>query len=87
MKLWITNTEGKPDAILTMTFIGFIVILLKYVVSDVTLNILSFSLNFGNVDAASMAALLAPTLGAYVARRFTDKKFPCPCDLEGKPTE
>lgn len=73
--MWIKNTEGKKDAVLTMTLMGFIVILLKVALSGVTVTLLESSFSFGSVDALVVAAVLTPTLGAYVARRHTDKKF------------
>lgn len=76
MKLWINNTSGSPDAMLTMALMGFIVALTKFLLSGFVLTIeAGHTINFGEVDAASIAALLTPTLGAYVARRHTDKKY------------
>lgn len=73
--LWMKNTEGKPDAVLTMAFLGFLVVLIKLLVAGGTLTIGSTVLTAGSVDAAMVAAVLTPTLGAYVARRYTDQKF------------
>lgn len=70
MNIWMRNTEGKRDAVLTMTFMGFVVVLLKFLMAGVTL----FGFSAGEVDASMIAAILTPTLGAYVARRYTDKK-------------
>lgn len=74
MGLWIKNTDGKPDAVLTMTLAGFVVILTKILLSGIVLNAFGRELTFGSIDGAVIGALLAPTLGAYVARRYTDKK-------------
>lgn len=75
MSLWIKNTSGKPDAVLTMTLLGFVAILFKFVLSGVSAEIAGVPIDFGDIDASSIAALLTPTLGAYVARRYTDTKY------------
>jgi hypothetical protein len=75
MNFWIKNTDGKPDAVLTLTIIGFFTCLIKVLASNVALELSGHSVNFGNVDGASIAAILTPTLGAYVARRYTDRKY------------
>ena len=87
--LFLRNTDGKKDAMLTFAFTGFIVVLFKYLVSGVAADIAGHSVNFGTVDASMMAALLTPTLGAYVARRYTDKKFDQKVEesTPGKPAE
>ncbi len=73
MILWIKNTDGKEDAVLTMAFVAFMVIILKVIFGGVEFSTgENFSMNFGVVDAGVIAALLTPTLGAYVARRHTD---------------
>lgn len=70
MTWMVRNSEGKRDAVLTMTLVGFAVILLKFLLAGVTVG----SFTFGDVDATVIGALLTPTMGAYVARRYTDKK-------------
>ena len=71
MNIWIRNTDGKRDAVLTMTLMGFIVVLFKFLFAGVT--VMGFSA--GTIDASMIAAVLTPTLGAYVARRYTDKNM------------
>lgn len=73
MEVWMKNTDGKRDAVLTMAFIGFMTVITKVLLSDV--DIMSFKFSLGPIDAATIGALLTPTLGAYVARRYTDRKF------------
>jgi hypothetical protein len=68
---WMRNTEGKEDAVLTMSIVGFVVVLLKVLLTDVTVG----QWSFGSIDAGTVAAILTPTLGAYVARRYTDRKM------------
>ncbi len=75
MKLWIKNTVGKPDAVLTLTLIGFIIVMLKLLIAGSSLTISGNTYTAGTIDASVIAAVLTPTLGAYVARRYTDKKY------------
>ena len=79
--MWIKNTSGKKDAMLTFAFLAF---------SVVTLNILlatfgkvswsGFEISFQSMDAAAMTAYLAATFTAYVTRRWTDRRFDNPSD-------
>lgn len=76
MKLpWIQNTDGKPDAMLTFSVLSLGFVLAKFLVAGTTLAILGHSIDFGQTDGASIAAILTPTLGAYVTRRYTDRKY------------
>lgn len=75
MGFWIKNTDGKPDAILTLSIVGFVTILVKLLFSGLTLTFKGKEVGIGNIDGSSIAAILTPTLGAYVARRYTDKKL------------
>ena len=75
MSFWIKNTNGRQDAILTMALIGFLVVLVKVLLSDVSFVFLEKTIAFGSIDAGVIGAVLTPTLGAYVARRYTDRKF------------
>ena len=73
MKIWIRNTDGKADAVLTMTLWCLVVILMKLVFSGFTLTVGTWNVGAGSIDGGMVAALLSPTLGAYVARRYTDR--------------
>lgn len=75
MNLWIRNSEGKKDAVLTMALLGFIVVLVKVLAHDASFVLDGKTVSFGTIDAGSIAAILGPTLGAYVSRRYTDKKY------------
>ena len=72
---WIKNTDGKRDAVLTLTLIGFIVIMIKLLLADTVITFNGDTYKFGELSAAIIAAVLTPTLGAYVSRRYTDRKF------------
>jgi len=75
MHLWIKNTDGKRDAVLTMTLMGFMVVIIKVALSGVSLKLGGgVEYDFGSIDAGVVAAVLTPTLGAYVARRYTDSE-------------
>jgi len=72
---WIKKTDGKPDAVLTLTLIGFLVVVIKLLLAGSILVLNGDKYTFGNIGAAEIAAVLTPTLGAYVSRRYTDRKF------------
>ena len=67
--LWIKNTSGKIDAMLTFSVYAFFTVLGKVVFGGNTFDLVVFTLSISPIDPAMIAALLAPTLGAYVARR------------------
>ncbi len=57
---WLKNSRGKPDAMLTFSAATLAVVLGKVV--------------FGGLDAGTIGALLTPTLGAYVGRRWMERE-------------
>lgn len=77
---WIKNSKSKPDAMLTFAFVAFIVVLLKYVVSDSSLVIKDFNVNFDDFDSGAATVLLTATLGSYVGRRWQDAKYKEPAE-------
>jgi hypothetical protein len=74
MNFWIKNTSGKQDAMLTFSVAGLLVVLGKVLLAGVTLQIAGHEVGFGTIDGTVIAAILTPTLGAYVGRRYTDRK-------------
>jgi hypothetical protein len=72
---WLKNSNGSPDAVLTMTFIGFIIVMIKVLFAGFAINVAGREISVGTIDAATIGAILAPTFTAYVSRRWTDKKF------------
>jgi len=72
---WVRNTDGNEDAVLTMTLIGFVVVVLKVLAAGASFTVAGHSVAIGTIDAATIGALLTPTLGAYVAKKYTDRKF------------
>jgi hypothetical protein len=84
MKFWIKNTDGKPDAMLTFAAIAFAVVIFKFLLAGVSFKIKGQDVSAGQVDASTIAALLTPTLGAYVARRHSETKYGAgPDGIEG----
>jgi hypothetical protein len=69
------NTDGERDAVLTMAFVGFVIVMVKVLLAGASVTIASTTISAGNVDPLTVATVLTPTLGAYVARRYTDAKF------------
>lgn len=65
---WMKNSQGNEDAMLTLGVVSLGVILLKFMFSEMSFG----SVAFGNLDGTVIASILAPTLGAYCARRYSD---------------
>jgi hypothetical protein len=77
MRWMIKNSDGKQDAMLTFSVVGFTVVVIKFLLSGVVVKLmgLGYDISFGAVDGAAIAAILGPTLVTYAARRNTDKKY------------
>lgn len=74
--MWITNSSGKKDAVLTMAVIGFVVVIIKVLLAGFSITTAGKTVySFGSIDATLVGAILTPTLGAYVTRRYMDTKF------------
>lgn len=74
--IWFKNTSGKHDSMLTFSVVGFAFVLLKVLAAGLTIHLgEGKTIDFGSIDGATIAAILTPTLGAYVARRYTDRKY------------
>ena len=73
---WIKNTDGKRDAMLTFALISFFVVTLNlFLATFGNISIKGYDFGFSFMDASTMTAYLAATFGAYVSRRWTDKKY------------
>lgn len=70
MNLWIKNTDGKPDAMLTFATAAFLFVLFKLFFNGAEIE----GYDFGTIDSDQIAAVLGPTFLAYVGRRYTDAK-------------
>ncbi len=71
----VTNSAGKRDATLTFALGAFLIAGAKVLASGVVFYVAGKELKLGTADAATIAALLTPTLGAYVARRHTESMY------------
>jgi hypothetical protein len=75
--MWIKNTEGKKDAMLTFAVIAFAVVVFNVILATFgTVTIAGATFTFVAMEAGTMAAFLAPTLTAYVTRRWTGAAYP-----------
>jgi hypothetical protein len=66
MTWMLRNSRGRPDALLTFAAGAVVVAFVKVLLHGVV----AFGMTFGSIDAATIAALLTPTLGAYTAKRI-----------------
>jgi len=71
---WFQNGDGHADPVLTMAWVGFIVIIFRVLVSGLKIHVFNQSLEFSPVDSGLVAALLTPTLGAYVGNHYNNMK-------------
>ena len=70
---WIKHPRtNEPDTMLTLAVLATLSALGKFLLNEVTITILSKTINFGVTDAGLIAAILTPTLGAYVMRKHSD---------------
>lgn len=72
---WIKNSDGKPDAMLTLTMVSFIVVMVKIMFGGTSINIGSFIMSIDAISPELAATLLGTNTAGYVFRRHTDKKF------------
>lgn len=74
--LWVKHPRLQaPDAMLTFSAITLLVCSIKVVLNDVVITIGyrgSHTINCGHVDATVIAAMLGPTVLAYVQRKRQD---------------
>ena len=70
---WIKNTSGKPDAILTLTLLSFLLVTGAYLASVLgSLTIGALAMTFNSFDAAYATTITVPLLATYAGRRWTD---------------
>lgn len=74
--MWIKNTVGKPDAMLTFAAFSFLIVTLNVFLSTFdTISVGDTTIVFKALDSSVMAVYLGATFTAYVSRRWTDKKY------------
>lgn len=67
MNWMIKNSRGRRDALLTFSAGAVAVVLVKVLLNGVV----AWGVTFGAIDAGVIAAVLAPTIGAYGWKRTT----------------
>lgn len=74
--MWVKNTSGKKDAMLTFALIAFAVTTFNVFMSTIgSLSVGGFDISFQPLDAAIMSTYLGIAFSAYVGRRWTDRKY------------
>lgn len=73
---WLKNTDGKPDAVLTFATFAIATVLFKMFFAGADLSWAPhFKWVVQTVDAASIGAILLPTLGAYVSNKYVNFNY------------
>jgi hypothetical protein len=68
--MWLHHPRSKqPDTMLTFSVLAIGSCLIKFLANGIVLDFGEYSINLGTIDGALIAALLTPTLVAYVARK------------------
>lgn len=71
MSLWLKHPRtGEADTMLTLGVLASLSAIGKFLLNGVAIEIADKTVNFGTVDATLIAAILTPTLGAYVVRKY-----------------
>ena len=74
--MWLKNTDGKPDAMLTFATVAFLAVTLNILFATVgTISYGENSIDFQTLDSGTMGVYLAATFTAYVSRRLTDRHY------------
>ncbi len=88
MSFWVKNTNKKEDAMLTFATISFAVTTICFILSIISvISLGDFKLELKSVDSGLMSVYLGATFSAYVARRWTDKRYQPSIDAEDKTEE
>jgi hypothetical protein len=72
---WFENADGQPDTMLSFAIMAFGLVFVKVLFAGVVFHIGGETYTLAPIDAATIGALLTPTLTAYVVRRYTTAKF------------
>lgn len=72
---WIKDTDGNPSATLSFAIVAFLVVITKVLFGGMSVVLGNQTFTLMPIDAGTIGALLTPTLGSYVARRWTTAKF------------
>jgi uncharacterized membrane protein YiaA len=81
--MWIKNTVGKPDAMLTFASIAFAVVTFNVLLATINaFSIGEWDISFAAMEAGTLTAYLGATFGAYVSRRWTTARYDAKPDAE-----
>lgn len=69
--MYLKDSNGNKSLTTTISVVAFVVVMLKVLFGGGSITVGSFAYSFGDIDAAMIAAIFGPTLGAYVFRRHT----------------
>ena len=74
--MWIKNTDGKKDAMLTFATLAFLTVTVSILLGTLgDVSIAGHSIHFTTIDAGVASIYLAATFTAYVSRRWTPAAY------------
>lgn len=74
--LCIKDTDGNPSWTATFSLWMVLAVVIRFLLSGIGITIGTTTLTAGVLDGGLVAAVLTPTLGAYLGRRWTDRRYP-----------
>lgn len=80
----LKDTAGQKSLTATLSVVTFVVVMIKVLFGGGSIKYDDYSFSFGTIDAASIAALLGATLGAYSFRRHTMATYPADPEPSGR---
>ena len=73
---WFRNVDGRPDAVLTFAAMAMFTVLFKLVFAGASFSWPPhFTLISTPIDTGTIAAVLLPTLGAYVSNKYVNLNY------------
>lgn len=70
---WVKNTAGKPDAVLTLMLLSFMIVTGAYLASILgSVTIGALAMTFNAFDVSYATAITVPLMATYFGRRWTD---------------
>ena len=72
---WFENSDGQADTMLSFAVMAFGLVFFKVLFAGMTFHTGGEAFTIAPIDAATIGAILTPTLTAYVVRRYTTAKF------------
>lgn len=72
-RLWMINTKGKPDVVMTLMVLSFVLSCLMAIAAVIeTLTVGTFSIALRAFDMGFSSVVMVPLVAAYVGKRYTD---------------